>query len=90
MKKTYYIKNSRPRLPVWSTIVIYLLMDKLNANDMAWGIVGTVCAIVWIICIIAVVNSKGIDIFEKENEKPVKKSFQEKINEAIKERQSVN
>lgn len=39
------------RLPIFSTIVVWLLMDRLQAGQLAWGIVGTFMAILWVVCI---------------------------------------
>jgi hypothetical protein len=39
MKKTKVIarKNLPAKFPILSTVVAYLLLDKLNAVDLVWG-----------------------------------------------------
>lgn len=86
MKTRYYIKNTRVHLPLLSTAVAYLLLDKFNASDLIWGIVGTVYFIIWIAAIIIVWKSEGIDIFEDHKPDLSKKSFAEKLKEMADER----
>jgi len=99
MKTIYFIKNSRPRLPLMLTAVTYLMLDKFNTPGWAWGVAGTILLVLWILCLIAMVNSKGVDIWEILNSKhgitvekallelekeKHKKSFQEKMNDKMK------
>ena len=55
--------------PAMVILLWYLLLDKWNAPQYVWGIVGTIYAIVMIVTIVNWCNSENIDIF-KENEKP--------------------
>ena len=71
MKKHKVIsgRNLLMRNPAMVILLWYLLLDKWNAPQYVWGIVGTIYAIVLIATIIDWCNSENIDIF-KENEKP--------------------
>lgn len=63
-RKVISFKNLPSRFPVLSTIVFYLLLDKLNSPGWLWGVVGTVMGLVWIGAIIAIWTQKQVDIFE--------------------------
>jgi len=54
------------RLPVMSTLVLWLTLDQTHAAGWVWGVVGTVLAVVWIGVTIdiytrQVVNLKELD-----------------------------
>ena len=50
------------RLPVLSTLVAWLVLDRLNAPDWVWGAIGVCYAILWIAAIAVVLNEKSQDI----------------------------
>ena len=60
--KVIAFKQLPSRLPIQSSIVIYLLMDRLNAGALAWGIVGTLLVIVWLAAIYQVYNQEQTEI----------------------------
>lgn len=50
MKKTKVIhpENLPTRAPLWSSVVMWLLLDRLQPPGWWWGVVGTVFALFWI------------------------------------------
>jgi len=42
------------RLPMTSTLVWYLLLDKLNAPAWIWGAMGVIMGLLWCVAIVAV------------------------------------
>ena len=44
------------KLPVSSTAVTWLLLDRFQAPQWAWGAAGVWFLLVWIICLVAVWN----------------------------------
>ena len=67
MKKKVIKYNNLPtRIPLWSTIVAYLLLDKLNAPGWAWGALGLFFVIGWMVCLLSIFNDDYIDIFKEK------------------------
>lgn len=58
-------KNLPFRPPVIATIVMWLFLDRLDAPDIAWGIMGTLYAIVWIAWIAYAFQKEEVDIFSQ-------------------------
>ncbi len=56
-------------LPIFSTAVVWLLLDRLHASDLVSGVVYTVVALVWLGCIHRLVTEKSVDIFARLNRK---------------------
>ena len=54
-------------LPVWPTITLWLLLERLHANPIVWGIVGTLMVMVWIGTLVQVFTQKEIELW-KEND----------------------
>ena len=51
-KKRVVAPSSLPtRIPLWPTIVIYLLLEKLQATGVVQGIVYTLLVIWWVVAI---------------------------------------
>ncbi len=50
------------RLPVGWSCLIYLMMDKFQAGALAWGIVGTLMAIVWIVSITVICKEERVKL----------------------------
>jgi hypothetical protein len=57
-------KNLPSRPPLLLTAVLYLFLDKFNAPDLIWGILGTLMAIIWVAVIYSMVKEDDVDIFE--------------------------
>ena len=67
MKKVKVIsyKNLPAKLPLLSSAVSYLFLDKFNAPGWVWGVVITLFSILWISCVIKLSNEDVIDILNK-------------------------
>lgn len=80
-KKVISWKNSRTRLPIWNTLTLWLLMEKLNATPTAYWIVGSIWVLLCITCIVSMAQQEEIDIFEPvEKDKP-NQTWEERIAE---------
>lgn len=64
MKKIHVIKTKYLpiRLPLLSTAVAYLMLDKLNASALVYGIVGTIYALIWVLSIVGLAYQEQKDI----------------------------
>jgi len=64
MKKLKKIarQNIPHNFPVVSTTVAWLLLDRLDASGIVWGIVGTVFAILWVLVLLDIVWSDSVDL----------------------------
>ena len=88
MKKRNVIKSSNLRLrsPVMSGLIIYMALDKWNAPEWLWGVLGLL-VLMWIITfIIDMFNTTEIDLFadDKDMTGNKKKTFKERIDEKTK------
>jgi len=64
MIKVIARKNTPTGLPIFTTVVIYLMLDKFHAAPWVWGAVGTLLIIIWIAAIIRICTEKSVDIFK--------------------------
>lgn len=64
--KQYVIeaKNIARVPPVFSTITTWLLLDRLHASGIVWGIVGTLFGILWIVALVVFFQQKPVDLTE--------------------------
>jgi len=51
------------KLPLMSSIVIWLLLDRLHCDQWVWGAVGVMFAFLWVLAIYLVWSQKQVDIF---------------------------
>lgn len=67
MKKLKVFKYSYfpARLPLFDTIVIYLLLDKLQVSQLVWGIVGTIVILWWFLSLLAIIFLQDITTIEE-------------------------
>ena len=62
-KKRVVAPSSLPtRIPLWPTIVIYLLLEKLQATGLVQGIVYTLLALWWIYAIVSLNEEERRDV----------------------------
>ncbi len=61
-------KNMPARLPVWSTAVVWLLLDRLKPPEWVWGAVGFLMLTIWLILIYAVCTQETVDLFKDQDE----------------------
>ena len=66
MKKAKWIhQNNVPlKLPVTSSVVLYLLLDKLQVAGWVQGVAWTVMSLIWLTGIVAIVNSERLEEFK--------------------------
>ncbi len=66
MKKSKWIhpSNMPLRLPVTSSVVLYLLLDKLQAAGWVQGVAYTIMGLIWIVAVVAIFNSERLEEFE--------------------------
>ena len=62
-KKRVVAPSSLPtRIPLWPTIVIYLLLEKLQATDLVKGVVYTLLVIWWVVAIYNLNREESRDV----------------------------
>ncbi len=52
------------KIPVMSGITLWLLLDRLQVPAWVWGAVGAAYAILFLLCVGAVVRQQDTDIFK--------------------------
>lgn len=63
-KKRVVAPSSLPtRIPLWPTIVIYLLLEKLQATGVVQGIVYTLLALWWIGAFASMYHEERHDVY---------------------------
>ncbi len=67
MEKIITISNGRFYMPLQSTLIAYLLLDRFNASGIVWGIVGTLYVILWALWIFSLFITERIDLFKDTN-----------------------
>jgi hypothetical protein len=60
-------ENLPMRMPLYATLLAWLVLDKVQAPGWLWGAIGLALVLLWIIWIIDVVYRKDVDIFTEEN-----------------------
>lgn len=79
MAKVISINNLPKKLPLQSSILAYLLLEKFNPDGWVWGTVITIFVYLWLVQIAHILTQDSIDVFEDKN---VKSSvFGEKLKE---------
>jgi len=66
MSKVIARKNLPVRLPLFPTITLWLLLDKLQSPGYVWGIVGTLMALIWIAAIFMIIKEKEVNVLENK------------------------
>lgn len=51
--------------PLVSTLVYWLALDKLAAPGWAWGVVGTIMAVIWIAWIVDAFNRESVEVIDR-------------------------
>ena len=68
-RKVVSYKSLPAHIPLLSTAVIYLFLDKFHAPEWLWASVGTLWAIFFITCTVVVFAQESVDLFLKSEEK---------------------
>lgn len=68
MKKRKVIssKNLPIRPPLIGTLVWWLVFDKLGAPGWAWGVLGTLVVVGWIVFVVDVLNRDYVEVLNSE------------------------
>jgi hypothetical protein len=69
--KVIPLKHVAARIPITSTIAWWLLLDRLRASDLVWGIMGTLCAVVWIMSVVALCIQEPVELKELSDRESV-------------------
>ena len=64
MRKVISFKNEPTKLPVYQTMVCWLLMDRLHSPVWMWGAIGMLFLFIWIASIYSMSKQKQVNIFE--------------------------
>ena len=64
MKKTKVIstKNMPFRLPIYQTLVAWLVLERMDASGWIYGAVGMLFVFVWIIAICGLIYSEQVSV----------------------------
>jgi prepilin signal peptidase PulO-like enzyme (type II secretory pathway) len=65
-KDKFFIKaaNLPPRFPVMATAFWWMFLDYIKAPGWAFGAMGLMLLLCWIVCIYEITTKKAKDIFE--------------------------
>lgn len=64
MPKVISPKNEATKLPLWSTLISWLVLDRTQPPQWVWGVVGTIFALIWIASIVGIIRQEHVDIFK--------------------------
>lgn len=67
-KQVIAFKYLPSRLPIWTTVVTYLLLDRFKSPSWVWGAVGVIVIFVWIACIVGMYYEVSYNPFTGEKE----------------------
>ena len=63
-RKVIAWQNLPSKMPFQLTITTYLLLDKLKANDIVWGICAALIILIWLNWILACLVESSVDLKE--------------------------
>ena len=58
------------RMPIWPTLIVWLMLRELGAGDLERGIVYAVVGVWWVVWILSWSLAEYVDIFKPEKEQP--------------------
>ncbi len=61
-KRVISPKNLPSKIPVYQALIVYLMLDKLNAADWVWGVMGTIMAVVIIGSLIEINKETKVEV----------------------------
>lgn len=61
-------KNLPSSLPILTTAVIYLLLDKFHVSDVIWGAFGVIVVLMWVGALVSITKQNQVNPFKKENQ----------------------
>jgi hypothetical protein len=63
MRKVIASSELPPRLPIYPTLTLWLVLEKTEAAGWIWGATGCVMLFVWIACLIGFFTTKATRIW---------------------------
>ena len=63
-RKVVHAKNLAMRPPLIATLVLWLVLDKLDAAGWVWGAVGVVVVVLWLAWIVDVLNIEQVEVIK--------------------------
>lgn len=64
-RKVISYKNLPSKIPLLSSAVAYLLLEKFNAAGWVWGVFITLFSLIWIVMIYGLATEETTDVFKK-------------------------
>ncbi len=64
-RKVIAFSNISTPIPLQTTAVVYLLLDKIQAAGWIWGAVGCTLVLIWLVWIVGFFIEEEVDIFKK-------------------------
>lgn len=61
-RKALATKNAPRRLSLSFYAVVWLMMDRLQPDGWVWGVVGVLCAILFLVSLIDFITAKEIEL----------------------------
>ena len=65
--KVISFKNLPGRLPIHPSVTAYLALEYWKADQLIYGIVGTLFVFLWIYAIQRIITQKEFDVFKTQN-----------------------
>jgi len=65
--KKIMVSNLYTNLPITPGITLWLLLDRLNASGVTWGIYWTLIVIIFIAVLTQIFTTEPVDIFKEES-----------------------
>lgn len=56
------------RFPIWQSVILFLLFDRLAVPQWVWASVGTLWGLFFLASIVLLFNEEQIDIFKNKSE----------------------
>lgn len=67
MKRVISGQNLPTKFPVYQTVTVLLLLDRLNIPQWAWGVTGTLAVFILAGCALEMKKERRVNIFEEGN-----------------------
>ncbi len=89
-RKVISSKNIPVSYPFRTTVIAWLVLDRLQPADWIWTTVFTLIGLLWIFCYLIKQNQRAIELFTEEEtpideQRPSKKTFKERLSEKQRE-----
>ena len=65
-RKVVSFKSLPVRIPIWQTVVLYLMPSKFSAPEWVWASMWTLWGIVLICSVVLLLTQESVDLFPPE------------------------